>query len=333
VNDIIVKEGIFDDTPTIVKGQDLPVELAEEKPETPDDRRSYIGGSDAAAAIGMSMWKDRYRLWEEKTGLVEPEDISTKDAVYWGTVLEAVVAQEYVRRTGNEVRRQPKLIRHPKYPWMGAHVDRVILNSKGILEVKTTGRESEEWGEEGSDEVPQAYHIQVSHYMAVTEREYVEIALLAGGQRFKLYRVARDEAYIRQIVELEAEFWEWVRTQTPPPPETSDEANRRWPVSTASEVQADPETIKAVRALAFYKALEKRAKDRQGPLELSIKAALGDRGDTLMAGLQKLATWKTQPANRFDMDNFKKDFPELVHAYTTEGKTNRVLRLTKQKEE
>ena len=79
----------------------------------------------AAAAIGESKWKDRYTLWEEKTGLVAPEDISGVDAVYWGTVLESIVAQEYARRANVQVRLVPRIIRHPKYPFMGAHLDRI----------------------------------------------------------------------------------------------------------------------------------------------------------------------------------------------------------------
>ena len=296
-----------------------------------DDRRTYIGGSDAAAAIGMSKWKDRYRLWEEKTGLVAPEDISGKDAVYWGTVLESIVAQEYARRAGVQVRRVPRLIRHPKHPFMGAHLDRIIINSKGGLEVKTTGHEGEEWGEEGTADVPQQYFIQVQHYMAVTAREFFNIALLAGGQRFRLYHVPRDEKFIADLEALEVEFWQFVETKTPPPPETSDEANRRWPISVAGEVQASASDIEAVDKLAEVKQRIKDLAEIGEACELAIKAALGENGDTLMAGTRKLATWKTQSANRFDLDAFRAAYPDLAAKFTPTDKTSRVLRLSKQK--
>ena len=295
-----------------------------------EDRRTYIGGSDAAAAIGESKWKDRFTLWEEKTGLVQPEDISGKDAVYWGIVLESIVAQEYARRAGVQVRRVPRLIRHPKYPFMGAHLDRIIINSKGGLEVKTTGHENEEWGEEGTDEVPRSYFIQVQHYMACTAREFFNIALLAGGQRFKLYHVQRDEGFISNLEALEAEFWNWVETRTPPPPETSEEANRRWPISREGEVQASVEVIQSVAELARFKAVEKEAKEAQELMELTIKAALGDTGDTLMAGTRRLCTWKTQTASRFDNKAFEAEHADLYAAFKKES-TMRVLRLAKQK--
>ena len=47
-------------------------------------RRNHIGGSDAAACVGMNPYKDNVQLWEEKMGLVEPEDISNKDYVRYG---------------------------------------------------------------------------------------------------------------------------------------------------------------------------------------------------------------------------------------------------------
>jgi putative phage-type endonuclease len=323
-----------DEAPEIVKIPDFGVVARDLEfgfvPTAMEDRRTYIGGSDAAAAIGESKWKDRYTLWEEKTGLVQPEDISGKDAVYWGTVLESIVAQEYARRANVQVRRVPRIIRHPKYPFMGAHLDRIIINTKGGLEIKTTGHEGEEWGEEGTDEVPRNYFIQVQHYMACTAREFFNIALLAGGQRFKLYHVERDEGFIGNLEALEAEFWNWVETRTPPPPETSDEANLRWPISVEGEVQASAEVIQSVAELARFKAVEKEAKEAQELMELTIKAALGDTGDTLMAGTRKLCTWKSQENKRVDLDLLRTEYPDLVKQFT-EVKTSRVLRLTKQK--
>jgi len=198
------------------------------------------------------------------------------------------------------------------------HVDRIILNSAGGLEVKTTGREGEEWGEEGTDEVPRHYFIQVQHYMAVTEREFFNIALLAGGQRFRLFHVERDESFISDMTALEVEFWQHVVTREPPYPETSEEANRRWPISREGEVQADPIVAEAVSKLAEAKAIEKRVKEDQEHLELIIKAALGDTGDTLMKGTVKLATWKTSKG---------------YHVEAFDVKPTRKLLLAKQKEE
>jgi len=316
---------ILDDLPTIIQGDIAEAQVAAEERQT-EDRRTFIGGSDAAAAIGMSPWKDRLTLWEEKTGTVIPEDISGKDAVYWGTVLEAVVAAEYARRTGQKVRRQAKLIRHPDHTFMGAHLDRLIEGTRGFLEVKTTGMLGEEWGEEGTDQVPAHYMIQVQHYMAVTGREWADIAVLGGGQHFRLYHVPADPAFIENLITLESLFWELVEIKQPPDPDSSDAANRRWPLSKAVEIQADPTVELAARSLREIKDRIKEAETTAEELELIIKKALGDAGDTLMAGKEKLASWKTQTARRFDTKAFATAEPEVYESYKREI-VSRVLRI------
>ena len=54
-------------------------------------RRKGIGGSDAASVLGISPWKSNVQLWEEKTGITEPEDISDKEAVCFGKESEAAI--------------------------------------------------------------------------------------------------------------------------------------------------------------------------------------------------------------------------------------------------
>jgi putative phage-type endonuclease len=316
----------IDDLPDIIVGDMAESLTAAAQPDT-EDRRTYIGGSDAAAAIGMSPWKDRLTLYEEKAGLVTPEDISGKDAVYWGTVLEAVVAAEYVRRTGNKVRRAPKLIRHPEHPFMGAHLDRLVEGTRGLLEVKTTGAFGEDWGEEGTDQIPSHYYVQVQHYMAVTGREWADVAVLGGGRSFRLYRVLADGDFIPDLITLEAEFWACVEARTPPAPDSSDSANRRWPFSQAVEIQADPTVALAAHQLREVKDRITAAEEEKDSLELMLKKALGDAGDTLMAGKEKLCTWKTQSSRRFDSKAFEAAQPEMYETYKREI-TSRVFRLS-----
>ena len=78
-------------------------------------RRDSIGGSEAAAILGMSPWKSEYQLWLEKTGSAKPEDISDKDVVHFGTMLEPLVAEEFCRREGKKVKKCG-LFRNKQHP-------------------------------------------------------------------------------------------------------------------------------------------------------------------------------------------------------------------------
>ncbi len=89
-------------------------------------RRGGIGSSDAAAAVGLSPYKSPLELWLEKTGRKEGPDLSGSEAVFWGTTLEAIVANVYANRTGNKVRRVNAVLQHPDHPFMLANLDRAV---------------------------------------------------------------------------------------------------------------------------------------------------------------------------------------------------------------
>ena len=88
-------------------------------------RSTTIGGSDAAAILGLNPYKSPYALWAEKTGKVIPEDISQKEAVRLGTDLEEYVAKRFTEATGKKVRRENYTVfrddmpyAHANYGWL-----------------------------------------------------------------------------------------------------------------------------------------------------------------------------------------------------------------------
>ena len=101
-------------------------------------RNRGIGSSDAPVAVGASRYKSPLELWLEKTGRKEPEDLSSKDAVFWGTTLEPIVAQVYAERTGSKVRRVNAVLQHPERPYLLANLDRIVEGC-GILKSKPLG--------------------------------------------------------------------------------------------------------------------------------------------------------------------------------------------------
>ena len=129
---------------------------------TAEERRNYIGGSDIAAILGMSRWKTPLKLWLEKTGEVEPDDLSENEAVQLGIELEDFVAQKFARENNKKVRKTSQMYVHKKYPFMVAHIDRLIAGADEILECKTCASyKQDEWEE---DKIPQEYILQVSTY-------------------------------------------------------------------------------------------------------------------------------------------------------------------------
>ncbi|MCK9506378.1 MAG: YqaJ viral recombinase family protein [Porticoccaceae bacterium] len=144
-------------------------------------RQTGIGSSDAAAAIGLNPYKSQLELWLEKTnrdqGLAKPDPDDDTAPVFWGVVLEPVVAAQYQRRTGLKVRRVNAILQHPDIPWMLANIDREVVGSGEvqILECKTAGLNGARLWRDG---VPKYVEVQVMHQLAVTGKQTADVRLL-----------------------------------------------------------------------------------------------------------------------------------------------------------
>lgn len=182
------------------------------------ERRKGIGGSDAAAAVGQSMYCTPYELWAEKTGLIAGE-LPETERMTFGRIMENVIASRYAETHGVRVRRRNTILRHEQYPWMLANLDRVVEGQRVGLECKNVdvfAYRAGEWGEPGSDEIPVEYFLQVTHYLAVTGFDLFHLAVCIGGNRQQTYTIERDEELIEQLIDQEAGFWQCVETNTPP---------------------------------------------------------------------------------------------------------------------
>ena len=194
-----------------------------------DVRKTGIGSSDAAASVGLNPYQSQLELWLIKTGRdenlpkVDPNDETSP--MYWGTLLEPIVAAHYVKRTCNKVRRINAVLQHPTVPWMLANIDREVLGSTdvSILECKTAGINGARLWKDG---VPEYVVLQVQHQLAVTGKQAADVAVLLGGQDLQIHRVTRDEGLIAHLMQLEARFWAYVQSDTPPPADGSDSAGQ-----------------------------------------------------------------------------------------------------------
>ena len=192
-------------------------------------RRTGIGGSDAAAAVGLNPYMSALELWCEKTGRADglsrssPDD--TTSPTFFGTLLEPIVAAVYTRKTGNRVRKVNAVLRHTTIPWMLANIDREVVGVPDvqILECKTAGEFGTRLWRDG---VPDYVQVQVMHQLAVTGKTAAHVAVLLCGQSLEVHRIERDDALIGRLIELEARFWQFVQSDTPPPADGSESADR-----------------------------------------------------------------------------------------------------------
>lgn len=194
-----------------------------------EERKTGVGGSDAATILGINPFNDIYGLYLDKRGEAPPEDEDfLKESRYWGSVLEEPVANRYAEDTGFKIQRSNQLLRSKKHPFMIANIDRKVVGAdrKIGLEVKTAVY-PDGWGESGSDEIPAYIMCQCQHYLAVTEYDCWDLAVLIGNRDFRTYRINPIEDIITKLVDAEQEFWDRVESGVAPEPDWQSAATTR----------------------------------------------------------------------------------------------------------
>lgn len=294
--------------------------------QAPLDRRLSLGGSDAAAALGLSTYKSRVQLWLEKKGLAAPEDLDGNHAVYWGNRLEPLILDEYRRRTGNQFVGVNVPVQSTDYAWMTGTLDALAEGGR-VVEAKTAGERSAHlWGPDGSDEMPREYLAQVAHYLAVTGLGVADVAVLIGGRDFRILSVRRDSLPIAGVVRQEEEFWRSVEGDEPPPAASSQDCRLLWPQDNGARLTADDELANAWVELVGIKRDLKDLEERKAAAEAFIQSRMRDRSELADEFGKLLVTWKTQAANRLDVDAFRKQHPKLAAEFTRRTQS-RVFRL------
>lgn len=198
-----------------------------------EERKKGIGGSDAAVILGLNPYKNNIRLWEEKTGKVQAEDISDKPYVKYGTQAENLLRELFkldfpqykVSHDENTI------IKHPKYPFLFASLDGQLVDKEtgelGILEIKTTNILQSMQKEKWKEKIPDNYFCQVLHYLNVTGYSF---AILKAQLKYDFdgdikletrhYKINRNdfEEDIKELEKAEIEFWtKYVEKDIQPP--------------------------------------------------------------------------------------------------------------------
>lgn len=277
--------------------------IPEGRKEKEMDRKGFIGGSDISAVVGMSRWKTPLKLWSEKVGIMEPDDLSDVEAVEWGHDLEDLVAKKFEKKTGLKVRRPPVThYTHQKYSWARAQIDRLIEGTDELLEVKTCSAfKLKEWDGES---IPQEYILQVYWQMLITGRRKAWIAVLIGGQKFLYKCVDADDEFQKKLLNDAISFWDMVCTMKAPSAiYGDDDALLALHPKANDQIQAVQEMETAVARRQELSQQIKDMKAEQEEIEVKIKECIGDN---LGLKTQKyLVRWTPTKTNRVDTEKMK----------------------------
>lgn len=291
-------------------------------------RRHYLGSSDAAAILGLDPFRGPRDVYWEKVGPEIPDQ--EKPEFELGNLLEAAICGYAARRLGvtlvhNEMRTHPDGIRC-------ANFDALIPGRREAVEAKFAGRD-DEWGDEGTDQVPERVMIQCQHQIDVADLERVWVPTLVSGFRaeFRLYCVTRHDELAAQIRDAEHRFWrEHVERRQPP------DGNPIPPVRFAKLLQRVPnrcaelgdDGLAAWAALEVAKARRKAAEDAADEAQSRLLMLLGDAEAGILPNGDIVTYLSQRSASRCDLTRLRALYPEAYDSLVTQG-SHRTLRLKK----
>ena len=204
------------------------------KQEGSSNRASFIGGSDARIIMGTDETA-LVRLWREKRGEAEPEDLSGNLIVQLGLATEALNRIWYERNTGRIIKDIQRRVKHTAIPWMAATLDGIVEGTEAVFEAKFMLPWS--FSEEAAAE---KYMAQLQHNMWVTHLRTSVLSIITGGGKWVEITIPMDPLYLGVLVSAEKKFWRCVQSGDTPhlinaePPRPRIEAIRIVDMSTSN---------------------------------------------------------------------------------------------------
>ncbi len=237
-----------------------------------------IGASEVAAIAGLNPYCSPWDVWLKKTGQA-PEEPGNEN-MEWGLRLEPAIRQKYVDETGHNVLVPTESMFHRETKWARATPDGIGLRGADwthLVQCKNVGG----WVEKAWSAAPPVYvQLQEMWEMFVTGLARADVAVLIGGNQFRIYTVHRDQKQIDDLVTIADDFWRKVESRTPPPIDASDACadhfRARIPKADAVDLVADGPTEEL---FALWRSKCAEAKRLEGEIETirnSVLASLAD---------------------------------------------------------
>ena len=292
-------------------------------------RNLGIGGSDASAVMKLSRYSTPLDIYKQKLGGKSSFSGNMRTAV--GSFMEDFVRKMVSQMSGIEFIKPHKNLRifHKKYPWMRCNLDLITKDKSIIGEVKVVV-ESDDWGEEGTDEMPTEYLIQCAHnrvssasHFNIDYKEFHLFVLITkkwGDPVIKHYIYRKNEKFETNMIGTQKHFWlNYVEKEVEPPFFTLKEASHHFDDVKDDSMIADELTLELYERHKTLTQEIKALKNQDEMVKVQIAQNLSDKNTLLNFDGKPLVTWKPQTANKFDTTRFKSDKPELYLAYTKQS--------------
>lgn len=282
----------------------------------PETRNQALWASDSRKIIDGKAAE----VYLERTGQVDPTDLSDVEAVQWGLRLQDSIGAAVSDRLGVNLKEADYMIAHPKHNWMRSHFDFITDDGKTLVEVKNYGsHQRKHYGDDGSQIIKPADKAQLIHEAACHGVENITLAVLFGGQELCLYPFAIFDDEKEELIKTLSVVWGNIQTRTPPMPESIEAAKKLFPSSEPHTVMASQLIENSSVELKQIKAQIKALEDRESTLQASIQGFMANNDTLQTIDGRVLATWKSsKPTMSFDGALFRQAMPDLFASFVVE---------------
>ena len=261
-----------------------------------------VGSSEAAAVLGLSDWMSPHQVWARLVGLTG----STPDnpTLRTGRIVEPMMIEWYAKEAGRIIHRGPAYEEEPwidlENPWRHARPDG--YTPEGLLvEVKKV-RNWDDWGPDGTDQVPMNYLIQCLWQASVAGDLYQTIVLIAFNvmnDEIRIYHIPRAPDVEAALLQRIGDWYKaYVLTGTPPPPDGSDGCatilNVRFPRADKVWLEPTEDDIILHKQLKLVRQTRKQAEEAELSLTNTFKERIGSA-----SGIRGLVRWTGDKQRRF----------------------------------
>lgn len=291
-------------------------------------RRNYIGGSDAAAILGLSNYASPLSVYADKMGMSVNRE--TSEAIRIGNDLEQYVADRFCEETGKKVEIDSNIYCHPDYHFIGADLDRRIVGENAGLECKTTSAMNKTNFADG--ELTPYYICQCYHYMNVMNFDRMYLAVLVLGKGFYWFTIEKNEEVQKSLLDKEVSFWKnYIEKMIEPDADGSDaslHALNSMREQNPNEIAFLPTQNSAVERYRAICDEIRKLEDEKSLIKNSLVQAM--QTSAVMETANYKATYLPQTKTALDSNKLKLEFPDAYAACSFQS-VSRVFRTSVKK--
>lgn len=294
-----------------------------------EDRGTYLGSHDTSAVFGLNPYMKPINVYMNKLGMSIPQEPSER--MEWGLRLEPVILARFGEEQGVTLE-STHFVRHSTLSWFGGTPDGLVAGRKAGVDAKNIGWNRGEWGEPGTDQMPEYILMQCHHFMTLLDYDVWFVAVLFGGNHFVTYEVERDREISDMIVEADGEFWRnHIEAAEPPSVDGSESyrkfIERKFPQDNGEVRAATPDEISLLELYRTTKTASEEWSKRLSAVTNQICDSIGDSAGIASDDFKVSYRW-TKPRSSMDTKRLREELPEIVKQYGKTGTASRPLKVT-----